>query len=176
MRVQIDPRTGVETPIVFSRAHKKSKNGCNTCKLRKVKCDEHRPVCHNCSRRCADLIACDFPPLYDTSRSRRLVPRLQSEARPTSSFTSSLHVIDIHPTGTSISPKQRRLEMRLLHHYTTTTCYALPSRGKNDPHQIFESVIPQIGFVSDLVLDAMLAFSALHLRSLSSTSTLASSC
>ncbi|CZR63277.1 uncharacterized protein PAC_13174 [Phialocephala subalpina] len=161
--------TGFQAPIVFSRAHRKSRTGCGTCKTRKVKCDEHRPVCNNCSRRCADLIACDFPPRQDIFRSRKLVPR-QSDSKPNSSFTPSPHVIDLHPTGTSTSPKQRRLEMRLLHHYTTTTCHALPSRGKNDPHQIFSSVVPQIGFVSDLVLDAMLAFSALHLRSISSSS------
>ncbi|KUJ07022.1 uncharacterized protein LY89DRAFT_726142, partial [Mollisia scopiformis] len=164
-------------PIVWSRAHKKSRNGCNTCKARKVKCDEHRPVCDNCSRRCADLIACDFPHPTDLSKTRKLVPR------DTSSDTSSndsyrpppIHVVDTHPIGKSTSSKQRRLEMRLLHHYTTTTCHGLPSFGKHDPHRIFSTVVPQIGFVSDLVLDAMLAFSAFHLRSQSPSSPISTS-
>jgi hypothetical protein len=30
------------------RAHKKSRRGCSSCKLRRVKCDERRPACKNC--------------------------------------------------------------------------------------------------------------------------------
>jgi hypothetical protein len=30
------------------RAHKKSRRGCSSCKLRRVKCDEKRPACHKC--------------------------------------------------------------------------------------------------------------------------------
>ena len=33
------------------RAHKKSRTGCGTCKGRRVKCDEERPVCRTCERR-----------------------------------------------------------------------------------------------------------------------------
>ncbi|WEJ96263.1 transcription factor [Yamadazyma tenuis] len=29
--------------------HQKSRNGCSTCKKRRVKCDEHHPVCNKCS-------------------------------------------------------------------------------------------------------------------------------
>ncbi|RDW88575.1 hypothetical protein BP6252_00607 [Coleophoma cylindrospora] len=41
------------------RAHRKSRMGCRHCKLRKVKCDEVKPVCGSCRRR--DL-QCDFSP------------------------------------------------------------------------------------------------------------------
>lgn len=30
--------------------HSKSRNGCSTCKRRRVKCDEARPVCNNCTK------------------------------------------------------------------------------------------------------------------------------
>ncbi|AOW26484.1 hypothetical protein MEM_00820 [Candida albicans L26] len=30
--------------------HQKSRNGCSTCKKRRVKCDEQRPVCGNCTK------------------------------------------------------------------------------------------------------------------------------
>ncbi|KAL1907068.1 hypothetical protein Sste5344_007193 [Sporothrix stenoceras] len=30
--------------------HRKSRNGCTKCKTRRVKCDEVRPICSNCSR------------------------------------------------------------------------------------------------------------------------------
>lgn len=32
------------------RFHKKSRKGCTTCKKRRVKCDESRPICGNCER------------------------------------------------------------------------------------------------------------------------------
>jgi hypothetical protein len=39
------------------RAHKKSRRGCSSCKLRRVKCDERRPCCH----RCKDFgVACTY--------------------------------------------------------------------------------------------------------------------
>ncbi|KAL2822418.1 hypothetical protein BJX63DRAFT_376478 [Aspergillus granulosus] len=33
------------------RTHRKSRHGCKACKQRRVKCDEARPVCSNCSQR-----------------------------------------------------------------------------------------------------------------------------
>ncbi|KAM3077592.1 hypothetical protein ACMFMG_006928 [Clarireedia jacksonii] len=36
---------------------KRSRNGCWPCKARKVKCDEHRPICVNCSKQGE---ACDY--------------------------------------------------------------------------------------------------------------------
>lgn len=39
------------------RAHKKSRRGCSSCKLRRVKCDEGRPYC----RKCKDFgVACAY--------------------------------------------------------------------------------------------------------------------
>lgn len=43
----------VDGPMGNSRHHKrrphtKSRNGCTTCKRRRVKCDENRPICKNC--------------------------------------------------------------------------------------------------------------------------------
>ncbi|KAF2011579.1 hypothetical protein BU24DRAFT_284402 [Aaosphaeria arxii CBS 175.79] len=39
------------------RWHSKSRTGCQGCKSRKVKCDEHRPSCRNCLKRATK---CDF--------------------------------------------------------------------------------------------------------------------
>ncbi|KAK6441433.1 hypothetical protein LTR95_002336 [Oleoguttula sp. CCFEE 5521] len=46
--------------LIPRRAHKKSKNGCRTCKVRKVKCDERRPLCRNCERHFVNIVECDF--------------------------------------------------------------------------------------------------------------------
>ncbi|KAK1068697.1 hypothetical protein LTR74_005355 [Friedmanniomyces endolithicus] len=42
------------------RSHKKSKTGCRTCKARKIKCDERRPLCRACERHFTNLATCDF--------------------------------------------------------------------------------------------------------------------
>lgn len=39
---------GSDRPVK-RRAHKKSRAGCENCKIRRVKCDETRPKCHKCS-------------------------------------------------------------------------------------------------------------------------------
>ncbi|KAF2158833.1 hypothetical protein M409DRAFT_30705 [Zasmidium cellare ATCC 36951] len=45
---------------VARRSHRKSKTGCQTCRNRKVKCDERRPLCRNCEKHFIGLISCDF--------------------------------------------------------------------------------------------------------------------
>ncbi|KAJ6051131.1 uncharacterized protein N7446_005762 [Penicillium canescens] len=46
----------------------RSKNGCGTCLLKKVKCDEHRPRCHRCGRL---QLECEWPTQPPSLSSRR---------------------------------------------------------------------------------------------------------
>jgi len=39
-----------QPPVRRKKPHSKSRNGCVTCKLRRIKCDETQPACLNCSR------------------------------------------------------------------------------------------------------------------------------
>ena len=39
------------SPASTRRAHTKSRTGCQTCKIRKVRCDEYHPQCRNCTKR-----------------------------------------------------------------------------------------------------------------------------
>ncbi|KAF3930764.1 hypothetical protein ABW20_dc0100788 [Dactylellina cionopaga] len=41
------------------KSHIKSKNGCFSCKDRRVKCDEDKPECQNCLKR---SLRCEYPP------------------------------------------------------------------------------------------------------------------
>ncbi|KAE9381607.1 hypothetical protein N431DRAFT_10312 [Stipitochalara longipes BDJ] len=45
---------------IEKRAHKKSRNGCAACKVRRVKCDEAKPVCRKCSIHFSNIKACDY--------------------------------------------------------------------------------------------------------------------
>ncbi|KAK0120102.1 hypothetical protein ONS95_011512 [Cadophora gregata] len=54
--------TSLDLGPIPNRQHKKSKNGCLQCKQRKVKCDERRPLCLNCSKHFRNMEKCDFAP------------------------------------------------------------------------------------------------------------------
>lgn len=43
------PATFVEGPSRVKKKHKKTRTGCVTCKARRVKCDEKKPICDRCS-------------------------------------------------------------------------------------------------------------------------------
>jgi hypothetical protein len=52
----------LDTPIQTSKA-KRVRTGCLTCRNRHLKCDEHKPVCHNCiksNRECKKGIKLNF--------------------------------------------------------------------------------------------------------------------
>jgi hypothetical protein len=69
------------------------------------------------------------------------------------------------PALSPTSQNNRMMELKLLHHYTTTTCMTLTmaSPGSNE---VWRDVIPNLAFTSaNFLADALLAISALHLRS-----------
>ncbi|KAH3682209.1 hypothetical protein WICPIJ_006830 [Wickerhamomyces pijperi] len=47
--LQKDGKVVSRTSTGKRKFHNKSKNGCDTCKRRRVKCDETRPICNKCS-------------------------------------------------------------------------------------------------------------------------------
>jgi hypothetical protein len=58
------------------------------------------------------------------------------------------------------------LELRLMYHYTKTVHTDLPDHGNVLCRSMWDLDIPQTAFGSDLVMSALLAISALHLRNL----------
>ncbi|EXJ80973.1 hypothetical protein A1O3_07261 [Capronia epimyces CBS 606.96] len=64
------PQTGMEASSV---KHRRTRSGCFTCRTRRVKCDETRPVCDRCKKGSRE---CEFPqPATASKRSK------QSESR-----------------------------------------------------------------------------------------------
>jgi hypothetical protein len=113
-----------------------------------VQCDEVRPVCGRCSKRYVGLASCDYP---DSTECHSYQP-------------THLSHLTLHPTGTSHYLAIRSFEMRLLYHYTRTVCFILPSCTGTPIKALWESRIPLLAFQSDIVLDAVLVMSALHLQ------------
>ncbi|RDW74637.1 Zn(II)2Cys6 transcription factor domain-containing protein [Aspergillus mulundensis] len=116
------------------RSHSKSHHGCAQCKLRRIKCDEARPVCSSCHRKQLPCAYESLPP----------PPSLVAEAPPTERCAYTL-------------PLQ---ELELLHGWHTTTAASLASA---EPLQgILRTVIPQEGLSHPFLLHGILAISALH--------------
>ncbi|OQE47013.1 hypothetical protein PENCOP_c001G04192 [Penicillium coprophilum] len=128
------------------RSHKKSRNGCQWCKARKVKCDETRPHCNNCFKH---GVQCLF------SESAPAGPARKSGSPPLGTFDAP------SPVSGQNTPSMGMAEMALLHHFSTSTCYTI---ARNPILQtVWQIRIPQVSFSSPFVFRAIIALSALHL-------------
>ncbi|KAL7664983.1 Zn(2)-C6 fungal-type domain-containing protein [[Candida] zeylanoides] len=108
-------------PATKRRFHSKSRNGCSTCKRRRIKCDEHKPTCMKCQHL---GLVCGYTLGEDTPRPPAVTPpspprargdpedsakrRRLSEAPPSPSASDSTLSGDMHPTP-SITPVRDHL-------------------------------------------------------------------
>ncbi|KAK8043601.1 sterol uptake control protein 2 [Apiospora rasikravindrae] len=182
------------------RSHKKSRNGCKRCKSRKIKCDEVYPSCGNCVKH---GVSCDFensnflaipeipsPPggyYYSSPVSTnhdRMIGGSGAWATTSPSTTScgspplTLYrkPSTPYPMFSQASGTNRMLELRLLHHYTTSTYKQLSVMGPGS-EAVWRERVPQLAFSStdgassdsnaNFLMDVILAVSALHLRTAS---------
>ncbi|KAI1658370.1 hypothetical protein F4813DRAFT_356582 [Daldinia decipiens] len=160
------------------RSHKKSRAGCRRCKARKIKCDEVHPRCGNCTKH---GVACDFehPGIVDTlspvetPRPTTSTSNCDSPSTttfpPTPSVESSTPLpLYRHPEPlplTNSNKSNRMMELKLLHHYTTITCQTLAISSPVS-EKIWRDTVPNLAFTgAEFLADALLAVSALHLRS-----------
>ncbi|KAF7542673.1 hypothetical protein G7Z17_g11378 [Cylindrodendrum hubeiense] len=177
------------------RSHKKSRAGCRRCKNRKIKCDEVHPRCGNCSKH---GVLCDFgnpdvlgelvtptPSSESVAASTPTPPSaaLNTPKTPSTRSSSILSICPIpipasppiypQPSAVAASPvhldRDRMLELRLMHQYTTVTSKTLLT---NSPvaDDIWQYAVPQMAFSGTsgypYLADAILSVAALHLRSL----------
>ncbi|KAL2784728.1 hypothetical protein BJX66DRAFT_348055 [Aspergillus keveii] len=157
------------------RAHRKSKAGCLQCKRRKVKCDEVKPVCRNCARHNVSCSfggvglsalpqhnltgSCDARLDVSSPVSQAVVVETASPPLPVAIEHQIRH--DTNQSHLRVLPTLPLLDMELLHHYTTSTCYTLSSNQV--VQAIWRDEAPRVGFSMPAVLHALLAVSALHL-------------
>ncbi|PVH73709.1 hypothetical protein DL98DRAFT_400502, partial [Cadophora sp. DSE1049] len=124
------------------KSHRKSRNGCHTCKRRKIKCPENRPTCNNCVK---INTRCTYAP---DKLSHRAPPHLGASLRN--------------------SPGEFNLtDLRLFHHFVTTCFPHLPLGNS----KVWTTSIASISHSYDYLAHAVLALSASHLT-LTSTSEL----
>ncbi|KAI0852782.1 hypothetical protein F5Y00DRAFT_226086 [Daldinia vernicosa] len=160
------------------RSHKKSRAGCRRCKARKIKCDEVHPRCGNCTKH---GVACDFehPGIVDTLSPVETPRPTTSTSNCDSPSTSTLPPTPSVESSTPLpfyrnpeplpltnsNKSNRMMELKLLHHYTTITCQTLAISSPVS-EKIWRDTVPNLAFTgAEFLADALLAVSALHLRS-----------
>ncbi|OLN86223.1 Sterol uptake control protein 2-like protein 3, partial [Colletotrichum chlorophyti] len=166
--------------------HKKSRNGCQRCKARRVKCDEGRP-CQKCVSHGAHCSLLDHPPpsllaapltppaaskpaQNAPSRTSHGAQQASSEVSftPSVSTTSPYSLDPCHQAPDSRNPgtdpwdlSQDWLEsLRLMHHYSTSTRHVLPKDASTE--ELWKTAIPEMACSHKFLMHGLLALSALH--------------
>ncbi|KAF4450396.1 C6 zinc finger domain-containing [Fusarium albosuccineum] len=166
---------------------KKSRSGCQRCKERRVKCDEKRP-CSACTRHGVKCVfpPADDPPPKQSRATQRQRQRHQDETevhkdtRPAQKqrrFSSiALTAYDVFaessPASSSNVPIQPakmadassmenwRLDLELMHHYTSVAYATLP-RG-TEICEIWQKEVPKLASRHIFLMHQLLATSAYH--------------
>ena len=133
------------------RPHRKSRNGCVTCKKRRVKCDEAGPPCGPCRSR---SIACEYA---DTKRLRK--PSAEKDSSDNAYAIPSI-------IGAEWSASRRLLELELLHQWSTVT-YKSYCGTVEEEYSNWQVVVPRLAMQHDCLLHAILAMSALEIAAFS---------
>ncbi|KAL2131748.1 hypothetical protein VTI74DRAFT_4648 [Chaetomium olivicolor] len=148
------------------RKHHKSKVGCFTCKVKRVKCDELRPYCSRCQRSNA---WCSYSSNHDQAfleSSSRITLRPPNYAHRTNTLDCGMRLASslcISPAVTGLDLSQDLTSygmprIALIHHFQN----ALPQihlLGSTSASSILA-----LGIARPFLLDALLAVSASHLR------------
>lgn len=85
------------------------------------------------------------------------------QAASNHSAAAQIPSLSLHPSSIDNTSRWRSLELRLMYHYSSVVCFTMP--GCNGASkEAWQRTIPQLSFGSELLLNPMLALSALHLH------------
>ncbi|KAK0626173.1 hypothetical protein B0T14DRAFT_424099 [Immersiella caudata] len=162
-------------PYHPKRPHRKSRAGCISCKTRKVKCDEARPTCRNCTLRREKCVYVNKSPpskaaslasaelIHHTGLAFRSHDTPASTPSPGPADVSNANLIYepmYMPAGRNIN------DMKLLWHFTTTTHSSLNSWTGAEPrvtnvlrHQLLEHALD-----NPFLLDGVLGLTAMQMN------------
>ncbi|KAI1454002.1 C6 finger domain-containing protein [Annulohypoxylon moriforme] len=126
--------------------HKKSMFGCQRCRARRVKCNEEKPICHNCKRH-------GLPCNYDRDT---FTKKVSPKPAATQIFVDGPEEDD-PPESRS----RRKLEARLMYQYVTETGLSIAADERTLSH--FSELIPKLSFHSDALLYSMYCIAALNI-------------
>ncbi|GKZ25154.1 hypothetical protein AbraIFM66951_006633 [Aspergillus brasiliensis] len=149
--------------------HNKSRLGCFTCKSRRVKCDESRPICSSCSSRgepCAfpDPPATSSKPIRSsTARRERLRSRVGSSPRNVRSYLEPLESYAAHPADVS-GPANDDLSMDNLLSMQFFHMHTAPKMSLHSKRSmVWQRVIPRLAEKHHCLMHLLIALGGLHL-------------
>ncbi|KAI1272530.1 hypothetical protein F5Y07DRAFT_301536 [Xylaria sp. FL0933] len=158
-------------PSKKRRTHYKSRNGCQQCKQRHVKCDEQRPACLQCSMTARSC-------LYVRVKSNG--SQVAAPVTPTAQSPPSCLVVQpevrnaANPPGPALRevPQQSfDLSHLVLFHHVESGLMAPPNwhlaADKEGPQRLLHMVVTS-ALSTPYLMDAVLGFAALHLSTLAS--------
>ncbi|KAI0506334.1 hypothetical protein F5B22DRAFT_456441 [Xylaria bambusicola] len=149
------------------RAHYKSRKGCRQCKQRHVKCDEQRPGCFQCSMTAR---SCSFVTVSSTNGDvpEHISPLASSidpppKLSPVAPSYASSPASSQNP-GVQEVPQQifNLNHLALLHHVEHNLLQEDFVVGKENSHQLSRLIVTS-ALTAPYLMDAVLAFAALHL-------------
>ncbi|APA16343.1 hypothetical protein sscle_16g111130 [Sclerotinia sclerotiorum 1980 UF-70] len=148
------------------RPHKKSRRGCGNCKLRKVKCDETRPMC----KRCTEFkVLCNYDQktsalqLLDKSFTfETLQHRLPYSLNQTMPSIVNPGLRGFHKTNVYDLSDQEHLG--ILNRFQTRTVYTITTDRNL---QIYQNEFIKLACLHPYLMHALLLFTLMHDRHLS---------
>ncbi|KAH7037557.1 uncharacterized protein B0I36DRAFT_314313 [Microdochium trichocladiopsis] len=136
MDLDMDTGTPLAAPTpakASRRTHAKTRTGCKTCKSRKIKCDEEKPQCRNCTKH---NVSCDY--LHAPS------PRHNGST-----------------LSPECSGRLNMADLELLHHYTTSTYATLTDNIAL--RDFYRCTYVELGLRCEYIMRTIFALAALHL-------------
>ncbi|CRG89320.1 Lactose regulatory protein LAC9 [Talaromyces islandicus] len=130
--------------------HHKTRRGCVACKQRRIKCDEKKPVCTNCSKK---SIECSFVHLVPASILRKLqFQRSQPDGLTIQQPTDLRAGLFCRPDS---------FDFALFNRYISHTSHMISQRQNG--MEIYTSVIPKLALLNPSLGHAVLATAYGHL-------------
>ncbi|KAL2043006.1 hypothetical protein N7G274_004064 [Stereocaulon virgatum] len=164
-----------------NRGHHNSRNGCTQCKVRKVKCDEEKPMCRSCTRRqtqctytndgldrLASAASVASSPSYDRSQPGSSFTPIQRSYATTPSRPYQNHAAQPSRPSPKTPPPPSPLtlnmaHLELLHHFTIVTSHTITTSSNS---HVWHATVPQMALSHEFVMHTVLAISALHIAHL----------
>ncbi|CAG8049354.1 unnamed protein product [Penicillium salamii] len=140
------------------RTHTKSRNGCDQCRGRRVKCDEGRS-CSNCRTRELECTYLKVAAARDrATNTHNTPPSSNSDAIPSLVWRGS-------PVAATTAPVQKSSfgihSLELMHKYSTETYQSLSVSDSET--QIWRITIPRLALKHDYLMNGILALASMHI-------------
>ncbi|RBR08941.1 uncharacterized protein FIESC28_10121 [Fusarium coffeatum] len=161
----VEYKQGGDGPLLSNEAFLKSRLGCQTCKRRKIKCDEVKPQCGKCIQ---FGVWCDFSPQLpppQASPNPRSESQPRGPGRPRSDWVSWADQIRCHAAESAIERSEylNTMDLELFHNYMTKTADTLHDGTQPG---LWSEGAPRIGFQHNCILKLLLSLSSYHLAKL----------